>query len=441
MTSSQLHTLHPPAGRAEPAISRSAELGSALGAPASPTAEEPTIRRLPDIKPQTAIAALDRNRHRGSSEQFSLNEVAPAVGMSSTFIRKVVGSKLLLTADDVILLLDQDAFRETIVRRSQVLDYLIARHESASEVAYIDTPENFALHETDGLTALSRVAPRSVQCVVTSTPYWGLRIYKESYFVTWADGETCPFGHEQTPEGFLRHTSQILLELMPALAHDASVWWNIMDTFNTRTQIRSNAAEALRAMQGHPQPAWNDYECRRYSAGHSYLKDGEQCLIPGLIAERASRLGYYVKGVITWAKTGSLPEPQNSRVSRALEYILHLSPTRTPKFHKEVFRELPPQLGGRNPPSEPDRLSNVWALSTSNGGNGHGAQFPLALPGRCIALTTSKDDLVLDPFVGTGSTGVAARSLGRCFLGIDVSPEYLAKAHANLARTRVSLLS
>lgn len=284
----------------------------------------------------------------------------------------------------------------------------------------------------DVLERLKAFPKGQVRCVVTSTPYWGLRIYKEPRVTRWADGEQCPYGHEQTPEGFLRHTTEVLNALYDVVAEDGSIWWNVMDTFNTRTQIRSNAVEALRAMQGKDGRSWSDHECRRYSAGHSYLKDGEQCMIPALIAERASRIGYYVKSVITWSKTSTLPEPQESRVSRSLEYVLHLTKIRTPLFDKGIYRSLPAALGGRNNGSETDKLSDVWSLPTSSGRDGHGAQFPVALPGRCIALTTKEGDIVLDPFVGAGNSGIAARALGRRFVGIDVCEEYLKTADRKL---------
>ena len=158
---------------------------------------------------------------------------------------------------------------------------------------------------------------------VTSTPYWGLRIYEDSQSFAWADGDVCAYGHEQTPEAFARHSVELLLAVARVLTPDGSIFWNVMDSFNTRTQIRGNAAEALRAMQGKDDRAWADHAARRYSAGHAYLKDGEQCLVPQLIAERASRAGLYVKTMITWAKRASMPEPQNSRVSRNLEYVIH----------------------------------------------------------------------------------------------------------------------
>ena len=398
---------------------------------------------LRDIKPHTEIASLDRDAVIGSTSRFPIGLVAPAVGMSPTFIHKVTGQREYLDGRDVLLLLDQDAFGETLVRRSQVLSYLEARTAAATnrDRSVIPNPEGFDLRVGSALDLVDQVKDESVQCVVTSTPYWGMRIYDESASVAWADGEVCPFGHEQTPEGFLRHTTEMLLAISRAVTKDGSIWWNLMDTFNTRTQIRSSAVEALRAMEGKDHRQWADHASRRYSAGHSHLKDGEQCLIPARVAERASRIGLYVKTVITWAKRSSLPEPQHSRVSRNLEYVLHLTRTRTPKFAREPYLATEPEFGGRNNGWESEKLSDVWVLNTSAGG-GHGAQFPIALPGRCIALSTEPGDLVLDPFVGSGNSGVAALAHGCSFLGFDVSQDYVTVAKERIGRrTRARIAS
>jgi DNA modification methylase len=390
--------------------------------------EEKIDIKLPDIKPQSAVAALNRGKYDGLDSEFDIGRVAIVTGMSVTFIRKICGRKKTLPVQDVLSLLDQDTFCETIVPRSKVIDYLINTKDQVKPERSYDLQGDVHLLHGHALDCLAKIPSKSIRCVVTSSPYWGLRIYKDPFFATWADGECCPYGHEQTPEAFIRHTTEVLAALYEVLTDDGSIWWNIMDSFNTRTQIRGNAAEALRAMQGKDKTAWGDHECRRYSAGHSYLKDGEQCLIPSKIAERASKIGFYVKSVITWAKTSSMPEPQESRVSRNLEYIIHLTKERTPLFNKEIYRTLPASLGGRNNGSETDKLSDVWTLPTSSGRDGHGAQFPVALPARCIALTTLENDIVLDPFVGAGNSGVAAKSLGRNFVGIDVSNDYLATA-------------
>ncbi len=379
---------------------------------------------VPDIKPNTPIAALDRSRFADATQRYDVATVAALVGMAPIFVRRVTGRRSLLSAQDVLLLLDQDAFRETMVPRSRILDYLDMR--PGDERNEVPNPKGFDIRVGNALDLLREVPAGSVQCIVTSTPYWGMRVYEDSTAVLWADGERCPYGHEQTPEGFARHTAEVLHAAAHVLTDDGSIWWNVMDSFNTRTQIRGSAVEALRAMQGLDGRKWAEHTSRRYSAGHSHLKDGEQCLVPAMIADRASRLGLYVKTVITWAKRSSLPEPQDSRVSRNLEYVVHLSKQRTPKLSRGPYHTAKPEFGGRNNGWESEKLSDVWVLNTSNGGNGHGAQFPTALPGRCIALSTTPGDVVLDPFVGSGNSGIAAVHHGCAFLGFDVSPTYAA---------------
>lgn len=399
----------------------------------------PAATELGNIYPRTPMARLDRAVHQGRTETFKVSDVAPVVGMAESFIRRIYGTKKALTVEDVLGLLDEDAFAETFVPRSRVLDYLLSTRESAPRTAGLTDGQAWALVHGSFIDVVETLPLASVQCVVTSTPYWGMRIYKEAQLVSWADGEECAFGHEQTPEGFIRHTIEILHRLKPVLTESASVWWNLMDTYMTRTQIRGNAYEALQAMDGRNRAKWGDHEHHRYSAGHSYVKDGEQCGIPALVAERASRIGYFTKSIITWAKIASLPEPQNSRVSRNLEYVLHLSTRRAPKFDKGAYRRLGTDLGGRNTLYEADKLSDVWVLPVSTGRDGHGAQFPLALPGRCIGISTDPNDVVLDPFVGSGNTAVAALALGRRVLGVDVSRQYLDVAEAKVGQLQQRL--
>jgi DNA modification methylase len=397
-------------------------------------------KNIQDIKPYTPVASLkslQRENFRDCLEKFDTKSISAIVGMSPTFIRKVVGHNNDLKPEDVLLLIDQDSFSETFIPRSKIPEYLISKSKNQSynhEDNYIQI-NDITLITGNAYKLIPQISPHSVQCVVTSTPYWGMRLYDSMHPIAWADGEVCAFGMEQTPESFVRHSVEILAILKPVMTEDSSVWWNIMDTFNTRTQIRNNAVEALRAMQGKDKTGWTEHACRRYSAGHSYLKDGEQCLIPTKIAERASRIGYFVKSIISWSKTSSLPEPQNSRVSRNVEYVIHLSLQRSPRFHKEAYRNLLPKLGGRNSILESDKLSDFWHLPTSSGRDGHGAQFPLALPGRCIALSSDEGELVLDPFAGAGTSAVAAKMLGRKFIGFDTSEKYVEIAIARVKNT------
>src|SRR5260370_34494103 len=108
-----------------------------------------------------------------------------------------------------------------------------------------------------------------------------------------------------------------------------------------------------------------------------------------------------------------MPETVDSRVTREVEYILHLSTQRTPYFNKAHYEQLTPEQGGRNSRFEADKLTDIWFLPTAAGHGGHGAQFAVSLPSRCIALTTDEGDLVLEPFVGSGTTLLAAKWLNR----------------------------
>lgn len=380
-----------------------------------------------DIHPKSPVASVRRDFTKAELARcFPVSLVAPLVGMGTSFVRTVLGHpRKVVSLAEVIALLDQDAFAETFIPRNKIPDWLLRRSSPNDRRQMLAVPEDYTLIQGCAQVLVPQLPPASVQCIVTSTPYWGTRLYDDAFVVSWADGERCAFGNEQTPEAFVRHTIEMLFLLKTALTPTASVWWNLMDTYNTRTQIRRSASETLRAMRGEDTRGWNDHDCRRYSAGHSYLKDGDQCLIPSKVAERAARIGYYLKSVITWKKAGSMPETVESRVTRELEYIIHLAVDRTPLFKKELYLNLPQQLGGRNRIYESEKLTDVWCFRTSSGRDGHGAQFPIELPARCIALTTQKGDVVLDPFVGAGTTVVAARLLSRRCMGFDISERYL----------------
>ena len=135
-----------------------------------------------------------------------------------------------------------------------------------------------------------------------------------------------------------------------------------------------------------------------------------------------------------------MPEPQLSRVSRNVEYILHLTVQRTPYFDKTSYLTLAPELGGRQP-FESEKLSDFWHLPTSAGGDGHGAQFPNQLPGRCIALTTQAGDIVLDPFIGSGTTAVVAVKMNRQYIGFDICDEYLKTAQNKIDSAKTTQLT
>lgn len=397
-----------------------------------------------DIKPKSPVASLRRDGYSKEElgREFPIELAAAVVGMSRSFIARALGvpggRPRRLTLAQILLLLDLDGYQETFLPRSRVPDYLLSLDEQERRKTLM-LDRDVEILKGNALELIPTLEPRSVRCVVTSSPYWGMRLYDNLRDIKWADGEQCPYGFEQTPEGFIRHSIEFLYVLKSALSLDGSVWWNLMDTYNTRTPIRGNARERLEAMNGKPDylRGWTEHFACRHSAGHLYLADGEQASIPSRVAERASRIGYKLKSVITWSKDWSMPEPVKSRVTRQAEYILQLAVDR-PLFKKTAWQELPQHLGGPNPQYESQqKITDVWCLPTSQGRNGHGAEFPLALPGRCIALSTDPGDLVLDPFVGSGTTALAAMELRRRCVGFDLSDEYVRLAQERLDAARL----
>lgn len=390
--------------------------------------------------PKSPLERLRRDYSPADLQRrFDADPAAAVVGMSRAYIARALGRPggrpKTLTLEEILGLLDLDGYQETFLPRSRVPEYLLSLDEQEAPLKRVFVDE-IEIIKGDARQLLRTLPPESVQCVVTSSPYWGMRLYNTHLHVTWADGESCPYGFEQTPEGFIRHTVELLYLLKPAISANGSVWWNLMDTFNTRTPIRGNARERLEAMgsEADYRVGWTEHAACRHSAGHMYLNDAEQCSIPMRVAERASRIGYKLKSFITWRKHASTPEPVKSRVSRQAEYVLHLSIDRTPLFKKADWQALSTHLGGPNPTYEsPEKITDVWCLATSTGQNGHGAEFPLTLPGRCIALTSARGDLILDPFMGSGTTALAAAALGRRCVGFDVSDEYVEMARMRVA--------
>lgn len=407
-----------------------------------------------DIHPKSPINHLARDfSEKELASKIDARTVAAVVGMSYNFVVRAVGlpsgsRPKTLTIAQALQLLDLDGYQETFLPRSKVPSFLLGVSKEVQpgirrKLGLPSQSRRPKIATGDARGLLTQLPATSVQCVVTSSPYWGMRVYDNVRDVGWADGERCPFGFEQTPEGFIRHSVELLYLLKPAMNPAGSVWWNLMDTYNTRTPIRGNSRDKLKAMAGDPEHAlgWTEHVACRHSAGHMYLNDSELALIPARIAERASRIGYIVKSFITWNKD-TTPEPVKSRVTRQAEHIVHLSLRETPYFDKATWSGLDQRLGGANTPHESkEKVTDVWRFPVATGGNGHGAEFPLSLPARCIALTSKPDDLVLDPFLGSGTSALAAMEQGRRFIGFDISEQYVGLAQHRIKAARGRLAS
>lgn len=229
------------------------------------------------------------------------------------------------------------------------------------------------------------IASSSVHCVVTSPPYWGLRSYGD-------DGDE--IGSDSL-EAYLEDMLRVGREVHRVLRDDGVFWLNIGDTASG-----SGGAGGDYNRNGRKQGK------RRYRQGGSGLPKGTWAGVPHRVALSYISDGWLLRSAIVWDKGRLRPEAA-AHVRRPRlqhEYIFML--TKTMKYRYNHEYEVQP--------------GDVWHFPPAQVKSGSPAPFPLELPRRCIELSTLPGDTVLDPFAGSGTTLLAADSLGCHAIGVDL---------------------
>lgn len=235
------------------------------------------------------------------------------------------------------------------------------------------------------------------------------------------------------------------------LKPEGTVWWNVGDSYMTRSIARTSSRDRVQHYSGDRHTTWSESPYRRYSAGHAYLKDKDLTLVPFLIAIGAQKLGYWVRSIIVWSKIhksakgedgvdedsmrAHVPEVVGDRPVVGHEYVILLARSDKYRYYpegSEVFMTL-------NGDVTPLNTRSVWSFPPVYKGNSHSARFPGELPRRCILLATKAKDIVFDPFAGEGTTLLEARKLKRRFFGCDISPTYVKIAQGLLGQLELDL--
>ncbi|HVK26239.1 MAG TPA: site-specific DNA-methyltransferase [Actinokineospora sp.] len=259
----------------------------------------------------------------------------------------------------------------------------------------------------DARSTLRTLPDSSVDCVVTSPPYWGLRDYR-------LPGQ---YGGESTVDGYVQVLAGLFDELGRVLTDTGTVWLNLGDTYGGSwgnyiapgsTSITATVRASMSQGTGRPP--------------QSSSRRKDLLGVPWRVALALAARGWSLQETIVWAKPNARPESVTDRLAQRYETVFLL--TRS--------------ADSRNPDNDsacgPDRdASAVWTIAPDRGRQGHIAAGPVALARRCIGLGCPPGGLVLDPFSGSGTTGVAARLLGRRYIGIDLDPACHDIAHRRLA--------
>lgn len=253
--------------------------------------------------------------------------------------------------------------------------------------------EGVVLHVSDAASGVAELEPGSVDCVVTSPPYWGLRDYR-------VPGQ---YGLEPTVEGYVQRLVAVFAQLRRVLTAEATVWVNLGDTYGgswgnyiAPGSTALTAAERWENKQGRQRPPQS--RCR--------AKDLQG--VPWRVVFALAEQGWLVRAALVWAKPNARPESVRDRLACRYEMLFLLA-----LCADHWWPECCPG---------PGQLDQVWWVPAPRGRSRHSAPGPPELAGRCISLGCPPGGRVLDPFSGTGTTGVAALACGRSFVGIDLDP-------------------
>jgi DNA modification methylase len=272
-----------------------------------------------------------------------------------------------------------------------------------------------------------------VQMCVTSPPYYGLRDYGH-------DGQ---IGLEETPEQYIEAMVEVFRCVKDILVDDGVLWVNIGDSYYN---YRPGKGQALvkqsisNTNQDLPQ------NCARRGNKLNGLKEKDLIGIPWMLAFALRANGWYLRQDIIWHKPNPMPESVTDRCTKAHEYIFLLSKSQKYFYDNEAIKEPAHTTDESNRDRDASRLNNtpgrtrmaglktnhyemknkrsVWTVNTKPYSGAHFAVFPEELIEPCILAGSRVGDVVLDPFMGSGTTAQVAQQLGRKYLGCELNQDY-----------------
>lgn len=303
------------------------------------------------------------------------------------------------------------------------------------------------IHNTDCLAGLKQLPDACIDCCVTSPPYFNLRDY----------GVAGQIGLEDTPEAYIQRLVEVFREVRRVLKPTGTLWVNIGDSYAGSGKGAANYPESAGAKQRSNVGMVGAAATVKKFAGY---KPKDLIGIPWMLAFALRADGWYLRQDIIWAKPNPMPESVIDRCTKSHEYIFLLSKSQRYYFDYAAIAR-PAKTSNRAgtvqavgchryeqlPASDPQQRTNtdrsftyaetarkrdVWFVPTSPYKGAHFATFPVELITDCIKAGSPEGGIVLDPFMGAGTTAVAARMLGRNYIGYELNPDYVRIAEERL---------
>ena len=267
---------------------------------------------------------------------------------------------------------------------------------------------------------------------VTSPPYYGLRDY---------GGEDCQIGQEESPEEYIQNLVEVFREVRNVLTEDGTLWLNIGDSYyNYRPGKGQGLVKQTVSKTKQDLPD----KCARRGNKLDGLKEKDLIGIPWMLAFALRADGWYLRQDIIWHKPNPMPESVKDRCTKSHEYIFLLSKNKKYYYDNESIKEPAKDWGTRDRTNgkyhnkgtglQPHsgltksyRTKNkrsVWSITNKPYKGAHFATFPRDLVETCIKAGSRKNDIILDPFMGSGTTAMVAKELGRYYLGCELHEDY-----------------
>lgn len=291
----------------------------------------------------------------------------------------------------------------------------------------------------DSLEVLKTLPSESVQCCVTSPPYYALRDYG-------VDGQ---IGLEETPEQYIEKLVDVFRDVRRVLKDNGTLWVNIGDSY-CGTGDKGNCKD----------PKYYDGRNGQSVSRNRVVKGckpKDLIGIPWMLAFALREDGWYLRQDIIWHKPNPMPESVTDRCTKSHEYIFFLSKSAKYYYDADAIKEPTVTHDDNLRDRDATKLNNcpgrtrmgglthndydfrnkrdVWSVSTKPYGGAHFATYPEELILPCILAGSKEGDTVLDPFNGAATTGVVSMKNKREYIGIELNPEYVALSEKRLADT------
>jgi DNA modification methylase len=292
----------------------------------------------------------------------------------------------------------------------------------------------------DNRKTIATLEAGSVQTCITSPPYWGLRDY----------GEDEQIGLEQTPDEYVEQLCLVFDEVWRVLADDGTLWLNLGDSYASFRDGKATPDTTRGTSTGTLVPKGSAANRMASRFVNTQIKHKDLVGIPWRVAFALQARGWYLRSEIIWHKPNPMPESVTDRPTKSHEHIFLL--TKSAKYfydHEAIKEDALTEPTARNKNAEGyqadyakgERFSpgervfgadgkrnkrDVWTVPVQPYAGAHFAVYPPALIEPCVLAGSREGDTIIDPFSGSGTTGVVALRNGRNYVGTELNPEYAA---------------